>query len=72
MGGKGKEGRRGKRLVDSTHLSSLLALARELDRTTPFRDGFADGPVMNRLGPGSVGQHNYKRLSTQILSTRRV
>jgi hypothetical protein len=46
---RGKK-RNGKRLVDSLSLS--FSLARELGRTTPFRGGFADGPVMNRPSEG--------------------
>jgi hypothetical protein len=45
--GEGKEGRRGMGRGWWT-LAVSLALARELGRTTPFRGGFADGPVMNR------------------------
>jgi hypothetical protein len=50
---KGVDGGREKREEEEWEevwwtLSLALSLARELGRTTPFRGGFADGPVMNR------------------------
>jgi hypothetical protein len=66
---RGKK-RNGKRLVDSQCLSS--SLARELGRTTPFRGGFADGPVMNRCSEaqGSIDQMNpfWTILTLEIVS----